>query len=100
MIVTEAGSLGRSRDQRTRISPTLATNNRPVARTRNPLRVSRNDCRLSFLDFIRGRLGRLPLGAAKKLRHARLESLTDCTNATRGTSASQPRSVVLLAWVI
>jgi hypothetical protein len=52
------------------------------------------------LDFIRGRPGRLPLCESKKLRHARLESLTDCTNATLGTSASQPRSVVLLAWVI
>ena len=34
MIVTDDGSLGSSRDQRTRTSPTFATNNRPLGRTR------------------------------------------------------------------
>ena len=37
---------------------------------------------------------------SKKLRQARRESLTDCTNATLGTSQSQARSVVVLAWVM
>ncbi|MCG7606214.1 MULTISPECIES: hypothetical protein [Mycobacterium] len=45
MIVTDDGVLGRSRDQRTRTSPTLATNSRLLARIEKPLRVSRNDCR-------------------------------------------------------
>ena len=98
------GSAGRSRDQRTRTSPTFATNNRPLDRTENPLRVSRNDCRRSLRDFIRGRPSlrplRFPVCESKKSRQARRESLTDCTNATLGTSPSQARSVVFLAWVM
>jgi len=37
---------------------------------------------------------------SKKLRQARRESLTDCTNATLGTSRNQARASVVLAVVI
>jgi hypothetical protein len=104
MIVTLDGWLGRLRDHRIRNSPTFATNNGPFGRTLNPLRVSRNDCRLSFRDFIRGLLTlqpfRFPDRESKKLRNARWASLTDWTNATLGASFSQPRSGVVLASVI
>jgi hypothetical protein len=43
---------------------------------------------------------RFPVAESKKLRQARRESLTDCTNATLGTSHSQQRSSVVLAAVI
>src|SRR5690606_24863653 len=48
--VTDDGSAGSSRDQRTRISPTLATYSRPFGRMAKPLRVSRIACRLSLRD--------------------------------------------------
>lgn len=40
------------------------------------------------------------MAESKKFRHARRESLTDCTNATLGTSRSQARSVVVFAMVM
>jgi hypothetical protein len=43
---------------------------------------------------------RFPVTESKKLRHARRESLTDCTNATLGTSTSQARAWVVLAAVM
>jgi hypothetical protein len=43
---------------------------------------------------------RLPVRESKKFRHARRESFTDWTNATLGTSPSQTRCSVVLAWVI
>src|SRR3954447_20367913 len=104
MIVTEDGSEGRARDQRTRTSPIFAMNNRPLSRRLNPFRVSRNDCRLSLRDLNFGRPTRrprrLPVAESKKLRQARRESLTDFTNATLGTSANHERASLVLAAVI
>ena len=103
MIVTDDGVDGSSRDHLTATCPTLATKSRPLSRIEKPLRVSRNDCRWSLRDLNRGRPTlrplRFPVAESKKFRHARRESLTDCTNATLGTSRSQARSVVVLAAV-
>jgi putative transposase len=82
MIVTDDGCAGRSRDQRTRTSPTLATNNRPLDRTENPLRVSRNDCRRSLRDFIRGRPRPVGREAGVDLGIARLATIA-ATDGTR-----------------
>ena len=102
--MTLEGSLGRSRDQRTRTSPIFAKYSRPFDRKRKPVRASRKDCRLSLLDFIRGRPVlrplRCPVHEAKKFRNARRESLTDCTNATLDTSANHARCSVFLATVM
>src|SRR5690606_23224207 len=98
------GSAGSSRDQRTRISPTLATYSRPFGRMAKPLRVSRIACRLSLrgLNFGGAILGplRLPVTEAKKFRYALCRSLSDCTSTTLETSLSQARSGVFLASVM
>src|SRR5882762_9400197 len=103
MTVTELGSDGRSRDQRTRTSPTFARYSRPLGRTVKPLRVSRNDCRLSLRDLNLGCPTGRPLRRlaieSNQFRNARSASRTDCTNATLATSPSHARSSVVLATV-
>lgn len=104
ITVTDDGTDGRFRDQRTLISPIFARNNRSLPRTVNPLRVNRTDRRLSLRDLNRGlptlRPRRLPVQESKKLRQARRESCTDCTSVTLATSADHPRCSVVLASVI
>lgn len=88
-LVTELGTDGRSRDHRTRTSPTFARYNRPSGRTLKPLRVSRKDCRVSLRDVNLGlptfRPRRLPFTELKKFWYARCASRTDCTSATLAT---------------
>jgi hypothetical protein len=84
--VTLDGTLGKGRDQRTRTSPTFAKYSRPFDLTLNPLLLSRNDCRRSFLDFFRGspicRPLRFPVQESTKFRHARWESFRTVSAGT------------------
>jgi hypothetical protein len=103
MIVTEVGSVGSSRDRRTGAGSTLATNNHPLGRMLNPLRVSRKDCLVLLGLHLRSAHppASPPAGAGvDEIAPGRRESLTDCTNATLGTSTSHARSVVFLALVM
>ena len=73
MTVTELGSQGRARDQRTGTSPILGKDSRPLAVIVNrALRVNRIDCQESFLDRNRGgatlRPLRFPNSESKKFR--------------------------------
>ena len=101
--MTELGSDGSSRDQRTFTPPILARHSRPLGRRANPLRVNLADCRVSLRDLNLGRPTRLPrrlpFTASKKFRNARSASRTDCTNATLATSPSHARASVVLATV-
>jgi hypothetical protein len=70
--VTLDGSDGRSRDQRTRISPIFARCRPWLRRTENPLRVSLIACRESLRDLERGAATRgpfrRPVTESKKFR--------------------------------
>ncbi len=71
--VTELGSDGRCRDQRTGTSPTFGNRSRPLGSTLNrALAVNRMACRLSLRDRNRGgatlRPFRLPVTELKKFR--------------------------------
>src|SRR5690606_41945250 len=98
------GSAGSSRDQRTRISPTLATYSRPFGLMAKPLRVSRIACRLSLraLNFGGAILGplRLPVTEAKKFRYALFRSWSDCIRTTLESSLSHARSGDFLSLVL
>src|SRR5690606_40868004 len=97
-MVTLDGSDGRSRDQRTSISPILAKYRRPLGRIEKRPRVNRIACRLSLRDLNRGgsTFGpfRLPATEAKNARYAWYRSLNDCCNTTLCTSANHARSGV------
>lgn len=72
VTVTDVGTAGNCRDQRTRRSPTLATYSLPLSRREKPLAVSRIDCSLSRFDLKRGGVTfgplRLPVCEEKKFR--------------------------------
>ena len=104
MTVTDDGGEGRSRDQRTRTSPIFARYSLPFGRRVKPLRVSRNDCRLSLRDLNRGcpilRPLRRPLSESNQFEYARCASRTDCTSATEATSDSHARPCRVFAAVM
>ena len=104
ITVTELGSAGRRRDQRTGTSPIFGRRSRPSSSTANRLfLVNRMAWRLSLRDRNRGgatlRPVRLPVIEAKKLRYATFRSARACCNTTDDTSASHARSGVSFAAV-
>src|SRR5690606_15563764 len=105
MIVTDEGSDGRSRDQRTDTSPIFGRRSLPpVVIDQRSDRVYRAVCRLSFLDRNRGGATfgplRLPDRESKKFRYAWSRSRRACCMTPTGASASQARSGVFFAWVM
>jgi len=105
MTVTDDGSDGSIRDQRTARSPIFGSRRRPLSSTVNrELRVKRMACRLSLRDRNLGgatmRPVRLPVIEAKKLRYAVFRSARACCNTTADTSPSHARSGVALARVM
>ena len=104
ITVTLDGSEGRSRDQRTAISPIFGSRSFPPGVTaKRALAVNRIACRRSLRDRNRGgpALGpfRVPAAEAKKFRYAAARSASACCSTTADTSPSQARSRVALAAV-
>ena len=78
ITVTEDGTAGRSRDQRTSTSPIFGSRSRPLSSTLNrALAVNRTACRESFRDRNRGGATfgpfRFPVTEAKKFRYAAVQ---------------------------
>jgi hypothetical protein len=104
ITVTEDGSDGNGRDQRTETSPILGRRSfRPVVMEKRALRVNRMACLRSLRDRNLGcaTLGpfRWPLSDARKFRYAAFRSASACWSTTADTSPSQARSGVALAAV-
>lgn len=89
VTVTDVGTAGSCRDQRTRRSPTLATYSLPLSRREKPLAVSRIDCWLSRFDLKRGGATfgplRLPAWEEKKFRAAAPSALASLCGPFRLT---------------
>src|ERR1700759_2625994 len=104
ITVTEDGSDGSGRDQRTGTFPILGRRSFPLGvMEKRALRVNRMACLRSLRDRNRGgaTLGpfRWPVTEAKKFRYPALRSASACWSTTADTSLSQARSGVALAAV-
>ena len=100
--VTDDGTDGSGRDQRTGTSPIFGRRSRPLSSTLNrALAVNRTACRRSFRDRNRGGATfgpfRFPVTEAKKFRYAMFRSARACWSTTDDTSPSHARSGVFLA---
>ncbi|NYF37908.1 hypothetical protein HDA43_000067 [Streptosporangium sandarakinum] len=103
--VTEDGSDGRFRDQRTDTSPIFGRRSFPPAVTANrALRVNRIACRLFFFERNRGGATlaplRLPVIESKEFRYAAFRSASACCSTTEETWLSQERSGAFFALVM
>ncbi len=102
--MTDDGSDGRSRDQRTGTSPIFGSRSLPSGSTLNrAFAVNRTDWRRSLRDRNRGGAirgpFRLPVTEAKKFRYATLRSAWACWSTTDDTSPSHARSGLAFAAV-
>lgn len=104
VMVTDDGSKGSFRDQRTSTSPIFGSRNfPPTVMDQRAFLVNRIACREVFFFIVGGPTFdplRVPFFEAKKLLYATSRSLSDCWSTTADTSLSHDRSSDFFASVM